>query len=184
MANVKLSQIGGGTPVAYNRTTDTPVAVRNGTTDVLLSNVQEQVPPIIACGASKAITAAMSGQTIALNTASGSVATLPAATGSGARFRFVVSVAATSGAHKILAHSSSDFLIGLAIGENAGAPTVFASPAATNHSLQMPFAGSQPSGGLLGDWFEVEDLAANVWHVKGAFQAGTTPTTPFSTATS
>ncbi len=184
MANVKLSQINSGTPLAYARATDTPVAVRSGTTDALLSGVMEQAPPPIACGATLAVTVAMSGQTILLDTAGGSVATLPAATGSGARWKFLVTTAATSAAHKILAHSVSDFLIGIAIGETSNTPKSFVSAPATNHSIQMPFAGTQPSGGFVGDWFEVEDIAANLLHVRGAYQAGVTPTTPFSSATS
>lgn len=137
-----------------------------------------------AVGATLAVTAAMSGKTLLLDTAAGSVATLPAATGSGANYRFVVKTTASSNAHKILAASSSDFLNGIVTGENANTAKCFASAAATNHSIQMPFAGTQPSGGFIGDWFEFTDIAANLWTVRGMYQAGTTPTTPFSAATS
>lgn len=137
-----------------------------------------------AAGATLAVTAAMAGSTILLNTAAGSVVTLPAATGTGRIYRFVVTTTTTSGAHKILAASSSDFLNGILTGENAGTAKCFASAAATNHSLQMPFSGSQPSGGFIGDWFEIIDVATNLWQVMGMYQAGTTPTTPFSSATS
>lgn len=137
-----------------------------------------------AVGASLAITAAMSGAPILLDTAAGSVATLPAATGSGNKYRFIVKTTATSNAHKILAASVSDFINGLAFGENAGTAKAFASAAATNHSIQMPFAGTQPSGGFIGDFFEFHDIAANLWNCNGMYQAGTTPTTPFSSATS
>jgi hypothetical protein len=136
-------------------------------------------------GATLTVTAASAGNTLLLGTAAGSVATLPAATGSGNMYRFVVTTTATSNAHKILAASSSDNLIGIVMGENAGTCKAFASASGTgNHSLQMPFAGTQPSGGFQGDWFLFVDVAANTWEVSGMFQAGTTPTTPFSTATS
>lgn len=139
----------------------------------------------IAVGSSLAITAAMSNQAIKLDTAAGSTATLPAATGSGAVYRFVVTTTATSNAHKILAASSSDFLIGNAVGHTAaGATLAFSAAAATAHSIQMPFAGTQPSGGFIGDYFEFCDTAANLWTVRGTYQAGTTATTPFSAATS
>ena len=141
-------------------------------------------PAPVPAGATLTLTAAQSNSAILLNTAAGSVVTLPAATGSGNRYRFKVTTTTTSGAHKILAASSSDFLNGIVTGENAGTAKCFASAASTNHSLQMPFSGSQPSGGFIGDWFDVEDVAANLWTVSGMYQAGTTPTTPFSSATS
>lgn len=137
----------------------------------------------IAAGATTTLSTT-SSTTVLLNTAAGSVVTLPAATGSGITFKFWVTTTTTSGAHKILAASSADFINGIAIGENASTAKVFASAAATNHSIQMPFTGSQPSGGIIGDFVEVQDVAANLWSVSMQYQAGTTPTTPFSTATS
>lgn len=141
-------------------------------------------PGVQPGGATLAVTAAMSGSPILLDNAAGTVATLPAATGSGNEYRFKVKTTTTSGAHKILAASVSDFMNGLVIGENANTCKAFASAAATNHSLQLPFAGSQPSGGFIGDYFDITDIAVNLWQVNGMYQAGTTPTTPFSTATS
>lgn len=137
-----------------------------------------------AGGASLAVTAAMANAPILLDTAAGTTATLPAATGTGATYRFVVTTTTTSGAHKILAASSADFMNGIVTGETSGTAKCFASAAATNHSLQMPFSGTQPSGGFIGDWFDITDVATNLWSVKGMYQAGTTPTTPFSAATS
>jgi hypothetical protein len=134
-------------------------------------------------GASLAITPSLAGATVLLSAATGSVATLPAATGTGNTYRFVVSVTASSNAHKILAASGSDFLNGIVMGQHTNAVLGFSSAAATNHSIQMPFAGTQPSGGFIGDWFDFTDTSPNVWSVKGMFQSGTTSTTPFSTAT-
>jgi len=139
----------------------------------------------IAVGSSVAATATNAGATFLLNTAGGSTLTLPAATGTGNIYRAVVSVSTTSAAHKILAASSSDYIIGKACGSTAsGATLQFSSPAATNHSLQMPFAGSQPSGGIIGDVYVFSDIATNLWHCVGQYEAGTTATTPFSSATS
>ena len=124
------------------------------------------------------------GNKYLMSRAAGSTLTLPAASGSGGTIQVYVTATTTGGAHKVLAASSSDFLNGIVTGENGGTPLGFASAAATNHSLQMPYAGSQPSGGFIGDWFELTDVAANLWTVRGMFQAGTTPTTPFAAATS
>lgn len=134
----------------------------------------------IAVGA--AATAVLGG-TYLLNVAAGSVLTLPASTGSGGSIRAIVTTTATSNAHKVLPNSSSDFLQGIALGENAGTAKVFVGNAAASHSLQMPFAGTQPSGGFIGDYFELRDIATGLWQVSGSYQAGVTPTTPFSTST-
>lgn len=156
----------------------------NGTAGPVAASAITGLASTVA-GATLTLTAANSNGTTLLNTAAGSVVTLPAATGSGNVYNFRTTKTTTSAAHKILAASSSDNIIGLVTGENAGTAKCFASAAATgNHSLQMPFAGSQPSGGFEGDWFEFVDVALNLWHCAGAYQAGTTPTTPFSTATS
>ena len=142
-------------------------------------------PAPVAIGASASVAATSAGSTFLLNTAAGSTATLPAASGTGNVYKFVVSVAATSNGHKILCASSSDNIIGIAVGQNSNTAKVFAATTAgTFHSIQMPFAGTQPSGGLQGDWFTFTDIATNVWSVQAAYSAGTTPTTPFSTATS
>lgn len=147
--------------------------------------VQGSAAVPVSAGAAYTLSSALAGVPILLNNAAGSVVTLPAATGSGATYRFFVTTTTTSGAHKILAASVSDFMNGILTGNtnSTGASKNFASAAATNHSLQMPFAGSQPSGGFIGDWFDVIDVAANLWTVKGMYGSGTTPTTPFSTAT-
>ena len=173
---VTLPDPGGSDSVAY-------LALAQTLTNKTLTAPVIHTPPL-AVGASATITAVSAGKTILLNTASGSVATLPAATGSGDIYYFVVTTTATSNAHKILAASGSDYMNGIATGQNANTAKVFSSAASTNHSIQMPFAGTQPSGGFIGDWFEVTDVATNLWQVTGMYQAGTTPTTPFSSATS
>jgi len=131
----------------------------------------------IAVGASAT---AVIGKTYLLNTASGSVLTLPAATGTGGTIKIFVTTTTTSGAHKVLANSTADFLNGNVTGQHSNTPLQFSAAASTAHALQMPFTGSQPSGGFIGDWFEYQDVATNLWEVNGMYQAGTTPTTPFS----
>ncbi len=168
--------IGGSTPAAGTFTTLT------ATSSVPTALVG---PPPTAGGSTITLTAAKAGQVTKLDTAAGTTVTLPAATGTGNRYIMVVSVAATSNAHKILAASSSDNIIGMAFGQNANTAKVFqAASASTYHSIQMPFAGTQPSGGLQGDKFEFIDVGTNLWHCLGHYSAGTTPTTPFNTATS
>jgi hypothetical protein len=72
----------------------------------------------------------------------------------------------------------------MAIGENAGTAKMFPGSAITAHSIQMPFTGSQPSGGFIGDSITCTDVASTIWKCDITYQSGTTPTTPYSTATS
>jgi hypothetical protein len=128
---------------------------------------------------------AKGGGTYALNAVAGSTLTLPAAIGSGAVIQAIVTGTTTSNAHKILTSPITDTLVGQAVGATAaGATLKFAANLANGfHSLQMPFAGTQPSGGLEGDEFTLTDIAAGKWSVLGHYTAGTTATTPFSVAT-
>ena len=157
-----------------------------GTTDTQTLSGKTLASPIItgpapvACGATCTVTSANAGETILLNTAAGSAATLPAASGTGNTYKFVVSTTTTSGAHKILAASTSDALIGTEIGWTGSTAKVFACGAGTTHAIQMPYSGTQPSGGFAGDVFTYTDVATNIWLVQGVYQAGTTPTTPCS----
>src|SRR5215469_5256196 len=69
------------------------------------------IVPALA-GATKTLTAANANGLTLLDQASGSVVTLPAATGTGDLYRFAVKTTTSSAAHKILAASSSDNMIG------------------------------------------------------------------------
>ena len=71
---------------------------------------------LVAGGGTLAMTeAAHAGKTIALDTATGSVVTLPASTGNGARYRFLVTVTATSNSHVIKVANATDEMRGYVI---------------------------------------------------------------------
>ncbi len=137
-------------------------------------------PAPIACGTSCSPT--VPGLYL-LNQAAGSAATLPTSAGTGNVFKFRLTAATSSNQDKILLTTTSDVIIGYAIGENSSTAKVFVGNAGTYHSIQMPFSGSQPSGGFIGDTITCTDIAAGTWACDSVFQAGTTPTTPFSSST-
>jgi hypothetical protein len=60
---------------------------------------------------------------------------------------------------------------------------MFVGNAGTYHSIQMPYAGSQPSGGFIGDSIVCTDVASTIWQCNIIYQGGTTPTTPYSAST-
>ena len=175
------------TTMTFPGTSDTVVTL--GATQVLtgktltaptVNNPVITGPAPVACGATCSPTA---GQLILLNQAGGSAATLPTSSGSGNVIRMRVTVATTSAQDKVLLTTTSDVIIGTATGENAGTAKVFVGNAGTFHSIQMPFAGSQPSGGFIGDAIVCTDIATGTWACDVQYQAGTTPTTPYSTST-
>ncbi|MES2136124.1 MAG: hypothetical protein V4502_03565 [Pseudomonadota bacterium] len=137
-------------------------------------------PAPVACGATCSPTA---GQLVLLNQGAGSTVTLPTATGTGNVIRMRITVISASAAEKVLLTTVTDTIIGTAVGENGSTAIVFVGNAGTYHSIQMPFAGSQPSGGFVGDAITCTDFASAKWACDVQYQGGTTPTTPYSTST-
>lgn len=136
-----------------------------------------------AAGSALTLTAAdYGGRTILLDTAAGSTVTLPAASGTGVKFKFLVSVIATSNSHIIKVANSSDTMTGmiLAVSDDAGFPvkgyTADATAGADTITLNRTTTGST----VKGEWIEVEDYAANKWAVRGVTAATGTEATPFS----
>lgn len=135
------------------------------------------VPAGSALSASKAL---HDGKTILLDTLTGSVVTLPASAGTGARFRFFESLAATSNSHKIQVANSTDVIqgsLGVTLGTGVGTnwPTVAASDTIT---LNRTTSGGATRGG----WIDLEDIAVGVWAVKGQVNGSGVLVTPFSAA--
>jgi hypothetical protein len=134
---------------------------------------------MVAGGSTLTLTAAShDGKTIALDTAAGTTITLPAASGSGARFRFVVTVAATSNQHRINV-VGNDAFFGNIFGAQDGGVTVEAWEAAADAD-QINLNGTT-TGGLKGDWIELEDMVADGWSVRGLIAQTGVQATPFST---
>ena len=133
----------------------------------------------VACGASCSPTSGL----ILLNQGAGSTVTLPTAAATGNIIRMRITATTTSAAEKVLLTTTSNTIIGTAIGWTGSTPIVFAGNAGTYHSLQMPYAGSQPSGGFIGDTITCTDISATTWACDVVYEGGTTPTTPYSTST-
>lgn len=135
----------------------------------------------VAAGSALSLTVTShDGKTINLDTLTGSTVTLPAATGSGARFRFVISVLATSNSHVIITSPLTDFMQGIimTMSDDAGAPVkAYAGQATTNTiTLNRTTTGCVS----LGEVIEVDDFAAGMWQVFGFTSSTGTEATPFS----
>lgn len=142
-----------------------------------------------AAGATKTLTrASNASQTVLLDTLAGSVVTLPAATGTGMMFRFVVSVLATSNSHKVQVANATDFMIGgVTFADTDGTAAVDSfmcvnSGTVATNSDTITLNRSTTGSVSVGEWFDVRDIAANTWLVTGLLSNTGTPTTPFSAA--
>jgi hypothetical protein len=119
------------------------------------------------------------GKTLVLNKADGIAVTLPAASGSGNRFRFVVGTAFSGGSF-VATTTGSDLLKGVALGDDGdGEPANGWSAGASDEVFTMD---GSTKGGLVGDEVTFEDIAAGVWQVKAWLTQTGSEATPFSSA--
>ncbi|MCK5609076.1 hypothetical protein KAR91_44790 [Candidatus Pacearchaeota archaeon] len=139
--------------------------------------------PVPAGGTLTLTRADHNGKTIVFDTAAGSVITLPAATGTGMKFRCVVSVLATSNSH-VLKCVGTDMMqgaCGIIDTDTSDATIQFAALVGdTFDTITM----NRTTTGLAapGDYVEVEDIIAGVWAVRGLIRADGSVATPFSSA--
>lgn len=141
----------------------------------------------LAAGSTKTLTAANDKQTVKLDTLAGSVVTLPAATGSGVKFKFLVTVKATSASHIVQVANASDFMIGIIAGVSDDPATVKGWIAANSgtvatNSDTITLNRSTTGSVSVGEYLEVEDVAANTWAVSGMISQSGAEATPFSAA--
>lgn len=134
---------------------------------------------LVAAGGTLAVTVAdHDGKIICLDTAAGSVCTLPAAVGSGAVFRFVVSVLATSNSH-IVKVTGNDVMQGLVFTVDDTSDAVYGWRTADDSdtvTLNRTTTGSVERG----EYLEFIDVAADLWLVRGFIANSGSQATPFS----
>ena len=140
-----------GTPTFTSPTINTPILATESVT---------------AAGATETLTSADCGQTTLLDTAAGSVVTLPAATGTGCVYRFVVTVTNTMNDHSIVVVGNDEFIGGLvSVGTTADNSDAFtAADGGDVDAIQM---NGSTEGGLLGTIITVQDISADNWAIWG-----------------
>jgi hypothetical protein len=182
-ANNEALIVGGNAIVIDNN--GTPLIISRDDLAALQQSSRE-----VAIGAALTVTKALhNGKTLLFDTLAGSVATLPAATGSGMNFRAVVSVLATSNSHKVQVANASDYMVGIIEGTRVDTGNAVLGFAAANsgtvgtNSDTITLNRSTTGSVSKGEWLEFEDIAANTWAVKGCLSAtGAAFATPFSAA--
>lgn len=146
----------------------------------------------VAAGSALILTTDYNQKTILLNSATGSVVTLPPATGSGNIYSFLQTAAAPSSPHKIQVSVAGltvgtlgDSMIGII--STVVAPTVTAYIAA-NSATQSTNSdtitlSATTSGGLnVGTWIDIHDVSANTYSVRGQTSSSGTAISPFTAA--
>jgi len=129
--------------------------------------------------------AAHSGRTLIMADVGGDTLcefTLPAATGSGAVFKFIVGIVNTSN-YLIKVANSSDTISGMVIVQNddtaGGTASLIAWPTAAD-SDTITLNGSTSGGLKIGDYILLTDMLTNKYVVSGMLNASGTEITPFS----
>ena len=122
------------------------------------------------------------GRMVTLNRAAGIAVTLPAATGTGSVYRFLIGTTVTSNATTIKVANATDVMTGsaLVISDDAAAVLGYKTAASSD---TVSFNGST-TGGILGDVVEVEDVGAGLFRVTVVSSATGTEATPFSATVS
>lgn len=122
------------------------------------------------------------GKTIVMTGAGGArTFTLPAATGGGGRYRFVVGEVNTSN-YLIKASAGTMLFKGMIIGQSATDSATDAARTWTAGTTDdtITLNGTTTGGVKLGDWIEFEDVAATMWAVRGYITQSGAEATPFS----
>jgi hypothetical protein len=122
------------------------------------------------------------GQLIVLNRAAGSTVTLPAATGSGNRYEFVVGTTVTSNSDIIRVANGTDVMAGVAYVAQDGGDTIVAFETAADSDTITMNGGT--TGGIRGARIVLDDIAAGVWAVNVWGAATGTEASPFGATVS
>jgi hypothetical protein len=153
---------------------------------VLLGNMNGAVlstPPISATGATLTCTKDLhAGRTIVVSAVAGCAVTLPAATGTGSVYRFIIGASITSNTTTIKVANATDVMSGRAFVISDGAAAVLGY-ATTSTSDTITLNGTT-LGGLAGDHIEIIDAITGTYAVRVFTAATGTEATPFSATVS
>lgn len=153
-------------------------------TQAELERVLDVSARMIAAGGTLTLTEAThEGRIIKLDTASGSVVTLPASSGGGAIYKFLVTVTATTNSHIIKVANATDEFRGFVVQDasEATAPNIWW---AADDDDTITLNRSTTGLAAQGEYFEIVDAASGVFFVRGFSQASGTEATPFSNTVS
>ncbi len=126
------------------------------------------------------------GKIIQFGKTTGTICTLPAATGTGHIYRFVIGVTATSNANIIKVANATDVMDGsINVQQDTDADGTMKVWRADAGDDTMTFAGAATTGGIVGGYIECVDYKAGFWSCRAFTQSGGgSEATPFSATVS
>jgi hypothetical protein len=136
---------------------------------------------IQSVGATRTLLSEESGSLCLLDVAAGVVYTLPAPV-VGMRFEFLVTVAVTSNAHKVITDAATTFMLGGVIMGDVTVATsgdYFEANGTTHVALS---AAGTITGGLLGERYQLTCISGTQWVIEGVCHGAGTLATPFATS--
>jgi Flp pilus assembly protein TadG len=135
---------------------------------------------LVAAGATLTMTeAAHDGKIICLDTAAGSIVTLPTSSGGGAVYKFLITVTATTNSHIIKVGNATDEMRGLidAGASEATAPNLWV---AADNDDTITFNRGTTGTAAQGHWVEIVDATSGHFFVRGTIVQSGAEATPFS----
>lgn len=169
-----------GAAASILTTTDATAAATAATAAEITRACDVSARMVTLAGSTSISEATHEGKTCLLTgTGSAFTQTLPAATGSGARYRFVVGAVNTS--NHIITVTGDDTFKGMIFTASTGDTPDLGQPWVTAaNSDTITLNGTDQGGQAVGDWIECEDVAADVWALRGMVTASGTEVTPIS----
>jgi hypothetical protein len=123
-----------------------------------------------------------SGATVVADRAAGITMTLPAASGTGDKYKVIVKTTITSNNLIVQVANATDVMTGSAsFAQDAADTGVVFETAADSDTITM---NGSTKGGIKGDIIELEDVASGLWSVCITGSGTGTEATPFSAAVS
>lgn len=149
-----------------------------------INRVADTSGRLVAAGGTLTMTAAAhDGKIICLDTAAGSVVTLPTSSGGGAVYRFLVTVTATSNSHVIKVGNATDEMRGYVVqdSDTATAPNIWW---AADNDDTITLNRTTTGLAAQGEYFTIIDATSGHFFVRGYSQASGAEATPFSATVS
>lgn len=156
--------------------------VQVNATPAEIDRVADVSARIVSLSGTESITqASHDGKTLSMGTTDVN-ATLPAATGTGARFRFLVTGVPATTAHTIACAGTDEFNGHVLQTDTDTSDTLASYPALAGDDFDLITLDGTTKGGIVGDWIEVEDIASGVWALKAITNASGSVASPLSSS--
>lgn len=137
---------------------------------------------IIADGANVVLTAADSGALCVFDKSDGALFTLPTAA-AGLYFDFIVHTVGSTGTHKVITASASEFIKGVLKSIDTDTSNALAIDQVGNGSTHVAITMNYTTtGGIAGTAFRLTCISSTVWMVEGTNFGSGSVATPFATS--